>query len=248
MGTTQDSSPLSPRIELNSVVKSYLGQPVLNKLSFRLEGARTLLLLGANGSGKSTLLRILAGLIVPDSGTVFVGHSATRRSYYGHEPQLYLGLSVLENLRFFAALLAADMCGDRLCQSNSNGGSRFEVDAFIEHWGLATIRHKRIHELSRGMRARVGLCRSFLGAPDVLLLDEPTSNLDQNASELVVKEIDAAQKRGATIVVASHDVTRLCGIAQEAIVLAHQNIACHERLGPGGASIQAVSLYHKVNA
>jgi cell division transport system ATP-binding protein len=81
-----------------------------------------------------------------------------------------------------------------------------------------------------------------------LLLDEPTSNLDQNTAELVVKEIEAAHKRGAIIVVASHDVTRLCGVAQEAIVLAHQNIVCHERLGPGGASIEAVPLYHKVNA
>jgi ABC-type multidrug transport system ATPase subunit len=230
--------PGEPEPKMSLVVeklnKSFFKHAVLSNLSIRFDGAGCVLFLGANGSGKSTLFRILAGLLSPDSGTVHIksGRSATQVAYYGHEPQVYLGLSVLENLSFFKKLYADTR----------------PLDAHSTQWALGSLLNKQVADLSRGQRARLALCRTFMGNPDIFLLDEPTTNLDQENAERVCQAIAAARDRGCLILVATHDVTRLCAFSREAVLLAHGQVLCHETLGPGGASTQAIPLYQKVNS
>jgi ABC-type multidrug transport system ATPase subunit len=170
------------------------------------EGERVLLL-GANGAGKSTLLRIVAGLTRPDSGSISLRVSG-RISLFSHHLFLYPRLTVQENLSLFAALQE-----DSLPLSQS-----------LEAWGLSAHASTPVSALSKGNQARVALARASLVPSPVLLLDEPTSNLDERGASQLRAVVDGLKtdRGGAPIViVATHDLHRLGDFASRVVVM-HQ--------------------------
>jgi heme exporter protein A len=196
-------------IELDGLVRRYGERTALDGVSVTVPAGATLVVFGPNGAGKSTLLRVLATLLRPQGGTARVlGNELPREGWkvrgrvglLGHEPLLHRDLTARENLRFHARL----------------HGVAFErIDALLDQVGLALRGDEPIRELSRGMVQRVAACRAVLHEPDVLLLDEPTANLDPAAVEAL--EPLVGRSSGRTRVVTSHDPAR--GLAEADVVL-----------------------------
>jgi len=197
------------------ICKSFGRQRVLHDLELQVQPEELTLLLGANGSGKSTLLRICVGLSRADKGEVTIDGEALGRSAYksighaGHDLFLYRNLTVGENLKLFSSL-------------NRNSAS---TQSFLDSWNLSEHRDKRISELSKGQRARLSLCRTFLHNPKYLFLDEPTSSLDERTLDFLMERVRAAVKEGGCALIATHDVKRLSEHATRVLVLRDGRIA-----------------------
>jgi heme exporter protein A len=172
--------------------------------------------LGPNGSGKTTLLRMLATLLRPSGGEARVlgcelpGEAWKLRGrigYLGHEPLLYRDLSGRENLAFQARLhgIAAEDAERRIAE-------------LLEAVAMERRADERIAELSAGMRQRLAICRCALHRPELLLLDEPDSNLDAESRELAQALIGPGA--GRTRVLVTHDPERYAGEADRVLQLA----------------------------
>ena len=198
-----------PALELEGLARHYGEREALSGVSLSLPVGQTLVVFGPNGAGKTTLLRVLATLLRPHAGEVRVLGSRLpgdawavrgRVGLLGHEPLLYRELTALENLRFHARL---------------HGVSDERVDALLDSIAMRPRAGEPLRTLSRGMVQRVAVARAVLHDPELLLLDEPHSNLDPAAIELVAPLIGAASER--TRVICSHDPTG--GLAQADVVL-----------------------------
>lgn len=181
------------------IEKRYGSRRVLRDLSFVVERGGCLVVTGANGSGKTTLLRLLAGLTAPSRGTLDVSAERARLGYLAHEPLLYRELAALENLELFGRLYRIPERRER-------------IGMLLERFGLWEARSERVADYSRGMVQRLALCRTLLHAPDLLILDEPFTALDDEGAELLDREL-AALAGSATLVVSTHDSDRVAGLA-----------------------------------
>jgi heme exporter protein A len=204
-----------PAIACAGLRRDYGDRPALDGVGFELGAGESLVVLGPNGAGKTTLLRVLATLLRPSGGNVRVlGCSLPeeawelrgRIGYLGHEPLLYRDLSGRENLRFQARL---------------HGIGRAAAEARIEQLLRAVEMDRRaderVAELSAGMRQRLSICRCVLHRPELLLLDEPDSNLDVEGRELARELIGPGS--GRTRVVVTHDPERHLAEADQALRL-----------------------------
>ncbi len=196
-------------LEVDGLARHYGEREALTDVSLTLEQGRTLVVFGPNGAGKTTLLRILATLLRPHAGSVRVlGASIPDQSWavrgrvglLGHEPLLYRELSPAQNLTYHARLHGID-------------GSR--VEEVLEAVAISSRAGEAVRNLSRGMVQRVAVARAVLHEPDLLLLDEPYSNLDPAAVELVAPLIGPGS--GRTRVICSHDPGG--GLAEADLVL-----------------------------
>lgn len=162
---------------------------------------------GHNGAGKSTLLRLLAGLVAPQRGQVWLrGVPLTdidprdlcrHLGWLGHEPGLFLDLTALENLGLFATLQGSDAEPARLLESLAQVGIA-PADA-----------RRRVRGLSRGMQQRVALARLLCGDQKVWLVDEPATGLDADGLHLLAGLLAGARAQGRAVVVASHEFSCL---------------------------------------
>lgn len=181
------------------------GQVVLEEVDLDVHRGEILGLLGPNGGGKSTLLTLLAGLIRPTVGRAWVGDlpaDRVARSQTGQvglitaEPGLYPLLTGWENLEFFGQL-----CGLAGPEIRARGAA---VLAGLD-LGAAEL-DRRVGEYSTGMRQKVSLTRALLLSPRLLLLDEPTANLDPLASAAILRSVRDAADRGLAVVLVTHDL------------------------------------------
>ncbi|HEY7002831.1 MAG TPA: ABC transporter ATP-binding protein [Gaiellaceae bacterium] len=179
---------------------------VLRDLDLDVPAGGFLLVTGPNGSGKSTLLALLAGLLAPTEGEIAVELTRERIGYLAHEPLVYRELTALENLDLYGRLYHVPE-------------RRETIGALLERFGLWEARHERVASFSRGMQQRLALCRVLLHGPELLLLDEPYSALDADATRLVDDLVSELAGR-RTFAVATHDPGRLERFATEAIALA----------------------------
>ena len=193
-------------ISVRRLTRRFGSTRALAGINLEIAAGEVVVAFGHNGSGKTTLLKVVAGLLRPTSGEVLVAGRAPRAvrgrlGFLGHDLYLYPHLTAMENLAFFARL--------------------YDVPAGVADRALAAVgmAHKRdalAHTLSHGEGQRVALARATLHDPDVLLVDEPFSGLDEASAaalpELLVRE-------GRTLVVATHDVERGKAIADRIVVL-----------------------------
>jgi ABC-type multidrug transport system ATPase subunit len=191
-------------IELRGLRRDYDERPALAGVDVSLGRGESLLVLGPNGSGKTTLLRILATLLRPSGGEARVfGASLPRDAWkvrgriglLGHDALLYRDLSGRENLRFHARL-----------HGLRGEAAEARISALLAGVGMERRGDDRVVELSAGMRQRIAACRCVLHEPELLLLDEPDSNLDAGGRELVGRLI--GPQPGRTRVLVSHDPER----------------------------------------
>jgi sn-glycerol 3-phosphate transport system ATP-binding protein len=218
------------QVRLSDVTKSFVGEPAVDRVSFAAEAASLVVLLGPSGCGKSTTLRLIAGLDVPDRGTIEIaGHDVTasppaRRgvAMVFQSYALFPHLSVAENIVF----------GLRVRRV-----SRAERDARLKRaadvLGLTRLLERKPSQLSGGQQQRVALGRAIVAQTPVCLMDEPLSNLDAQLRGEMRREIRALQRRlGITMVYVTHDQIEAMTMADQVILMRAGRI---EQNGPPAA-------------
>lgn len=179
-------------------------------------------LFGQNGSGKSTLLRVLTGLLRPRRGSVeYKGVNVDasdedwRRlvGYAGHDPGLYPRLTVIENLDLFGRMYGADLDRNHL---------------LLEGLDVAEWKDTPVSDLSAGLRRRVSVARALAHDPQVLLLDEPYANLDDDAAGAVSASLTDWWKPGRLGIVASHGAKRVKEYAHASVVLQRGSLVAYQ--------------------
>ncbi len=220
MTTTPSSAPVTV-IAVRGLVKRFGIKTVLKGMDFQAEEGEFVALLGPNGAGKTTFLRILASLSRPSAGDVRVkGHrlpqqaTAVRRrlGFVSHQPLLYGDLSGEENLRFYARLYSLPDANERIA-------------AVLKMVGMYRHRRDLVRTYSRGMQQRLAIARALLPDPDVLLLDEPYTGLDQDAAAMLDEILARVSTQKRTVVLTSHDLSKAALLASRFDVLARGKIA-----------------------
>jgi heme exporter protein A len=189
-------------LEIQNVSKSFFMRPVLKNVSLKVEDGDSVGIAGANGAGKTTLLRTLARISACDSGDILLdGESLLKGKpnvragvlFISHHPNLYPVLTGEENL-----LLTARLYGQTK--------SAAEISSALEEVGLSRFRWDPIRNYSRGMLQRLGLAKTLIVPWKLLLLDEPTTGLDEDGSRLIEQFLLRWRKEGRSMIIVSHDI------------------------------------------
>jgi ABC-type multidrug transport system ATPase subunit len=205
-------SRVAPVVELRNVTKTFGPVRALVGVSCRFVAGTVSVVRGPNGSGKSTLLSIVGTLARPSSGAVDHGSLGVRRAtvrralgWLGHESLCYLDLTGRQNIELAARLHGRD------------GGEAFSRAA--ERFGLGAFADRAVRTYSRGQRQRVALARALVHEPLLLLLDEPTTGLDRAGSDQLADVVRAEARRGAVVVVVTHDAPFADAVADHNVTL-----------------------------
>ena len=193
-------------IRARGLGRAFGAKRVVHELDLDVPRGGFLLVTGPNGSGKTTLLRLCAGLAIPTAGELDVALERGRIGYLAHEPLVYRELTALENLDLYARLY-------RVAER------RERIGMLLERFGLWGARHERADSYSRGMLQRLALCRALLHDPELLVLDEPYSGLDEQGAVLLDRELEA-RRASCAFVVATHDPARIDLFATSKLALA----------------------------
>jgi heme exporter protein A len=190
-------------IKARNLSKRYDEKRVFRRVNIDLAGGEFLLVTGANGSGKTTLLRVLAGLAAPSGGELELP-ARELVGYLGHDPLVYRELTPLENLTLFGRLYRVPERAER-------------IGMLLERFGLWDVRHQRVATFSRGMQQRLGLCRTLLHNPELIVFDEPFNALDAAGAALLDETL--TELAGRTLVVATHDPDRVSQLVTQRLAL-----------------------------
>ncbi|MGL4363822.1 MAG: gliding motility-associated ABC transporter ATP-binding subunit GldA [Bacteroidales bacterium] len=210
-------------IKVVNVSKIYGGQIALNHISFEVGQGQVIGLLGPNGAGKSTMMKILAGFIPPSSGEVFINeldiakHSLEIRRMIGYLPEhnpLYLDLYVKEYLRLLTDVYKLPKSSDK------------QVAELVELVGLGDEQHKKIGQLSKGYRQRVGLAQALLHNPSILILDEPTAGLDPHQL-LTIRSLIMEIGKEKTVILSTHIMQEVEAVCQQVMIIKQGSIVAH---------------------
>jgi ABC-2 type transport system ATP-binding protein len=210
-------------IEVNAISKSYGAQKALDNISFSIKKGEIVGFLGPNGAGKSTLMKILTTYIVADEGSASVNgndvnaqQKAVQQSigYLPEHNPLYLDLYVREYLAFNADVYKV---------------AKSRIEEVIVLTGLSSESHKKIGQLSKGYRQRVGLSNALLHNPEVLILDEPTTGLDPN--QLVeIRNVIKSVGKDKTIFLSTHIMQEVEAICDRVIIIDKGKIVADKKL------------------
>lgn len=199
---------------VNQLTKVYGTQIAVNHISFTAEPGKIVGFLGPNGAGKSTTMKMITGFIPPSDGTATVcgfdinTHSMDVRKCLGYLPEnnpLYLDMYVKEFLAFIAGL-----------QHLENSAMR--IKEMIQQTGLEREQYKKISQLSKGYRQRVGLAQAMLHDPKVLILDEPTTGLDPNQLVEIRKLIKQLGKE-KTVILSTHIMQEVEAVCDQVVII-----------------------------
>lgn len=217
----RNSAGVQPAVALSGIVRHFGRFAALRGITADFAPGKLHVILGENGAGKSTLLRIMAGLLQPTRGELRVlGTSAlrdvaTRVGYMGHAPLVYDELDAMENLRYFAGLYG--ISDDQVCARA------------IESVGLDPELKRRVGQYSQGMRQRISLARAILHDPELLLLDEPFSNVDLNSAKEMARLLRHTADQGKTVFVVTHQAALMEPVTDECVVIAAGRLAAREQ-------------------
>jgi ABC-2 type transport system ATP-binding protein len=217
------SKSLGMSIEVQNISKSYGAQKALDNVSFSVKKGEIVGFLGPNGAGKSTLMKILTTFLNADEGTASVNGSDVSENQkavqlsVGYLPEhnpLYLDLYVREYLAFNADVYKV---------------AKSRIEEVIQLTGLSPESHKKIGQLSKGYRQRVGLATALLHNPDVLILDEPTTGLDPN--QLVeIRNVIKNVGKDKTVFLSTHIMQEVEAICDRVIIIDHGKIVTDKKL------------------
>lgn len=198
-----------------NLYKTFGSRRVLRGLNLTVKPGEIVALIGVNGAGKSTLMRILSTLTKPDGGRVILNgipvdkDPIRARRQIGvvlHAPMLYGSLTGSENLRFY-------------CRAFGIADAEQRIKRVLEEMNLASRADDLVRTYSRGMQQRLSIARAFLHDPQILLLDEPLTGLDDDSILRLHNSLISAVEQGKTILFATHDLEHACSLATRVDVL-----------------------------
>ena len=201
-------------IVLEGASKRFGTHTALHPTDLVISRGQAALLVGANGAGKSTLLRLIAGLSRPSEGLLQIGGHDLQRTpearaaigLISHQTLLYDELTARENLDFFARLYGLT-------------NQQQQLETALVEVGLLERQNQRVGSFSRGMKQRLALARATLHDPSILLLDEPFTGLDANASAILHHLLLSFLQKGGTFVLATHRLDAADGLVDRLLVL-----------------------------
>jgi ABC-2 type transport system ATP-binding protein len=212
-------------IIVSGLTKHFGQQTAVNNISFTVNKGEIVGFLGPNGAGKSTTMKMITGYLVPDKGEILVCDEVVEhekintKKKIGYLPEsnpLYTDMYVREYLGFVAGIHKLDQPGMRIA-------------SVIEMVGLDKEANKKIKQLSKGYKQRVGLAAAMIHDPEVLILDEPTSGLDPNQI-LEIRSVIKKLGETKTILFSSHIMQEIESICKKVIILNHGNIVANDSL------------------
>ena len=202
------------KIEVRELTKRYGPQLAVDNISFTVNTGEIVGFLGPNGAGKTTTMKIITNFIAPTSGDVLIDGTSIReqpneiKRHIGYLPEnnpLYNDMPVIDYLRFVGELLNLDNLTGR-------------IKDVIEKVGLYDEKHKKIGELSKGYKQRVGLAQAIIHDPDVLVLDEPTSGLDPNQI-IEIRNLIKQLGQQKTVLLSTHIMQEVEAICDRIIII-----------------------------
>jgi ABC-type multidrug transport system ATPase subunit len=206
----------APVVTVSNLIKQFGRFAALRGVTAEFSGGKLYAILGDNGAGKTTLLRTLAGLSQPSSGEVAIFGAKDFRDicqqvgYMAHPSLLYDEMSGMENLQYFARLYGIT--------------SSTRCAEVIRSVGLDPDLVRHVGQYSQGMRQRMSLARALLNDPQILLLDEPFSNVDIHSAIEMVRLLARSRDQGKTIFVVTHQASLLEGAADEFVWMEYGKI------------------------
>ena len=230
-------------ISVKEISKHYGPQIAVDKVSFSVESGEIVGFIGPNGAGKSTTMKIITGTLPPDHGEVVIrGMPALEqqkeiRKIIGYLPEnnpLYLEMYTREYLNYVAGLYRI-----------TGSWARERISRVVQMTGLNPESHKKIGNLSKGYRQRVGLAQALIHDPEILILDEPTSGLDPN--QLVeIRNLISTIGKSKTVLLSTHILQEVEAICDRVIVIDKGKIVADERASSlrekGGRQIQTIHI------
>lgn len=219
------------RLQGTALEKRFGRVAALRGVDFEIAAGESVAILGANGAGKSTLLRILAGLSRPSRGR-FEAHADGCETplarevlrgavgYVGHASLLYGELTARENLVFAGRL-------------QGRPPERHQLDALLDQFGLGDVSDRRAGTFSRGMTQRLAIARAIVHEPDLLLLDEPFTGLDEVSTQRLVSQLGGLRADGRSLLLITHDPRRAIELSDRALVLHRGQIRATPARGDG---------------
>src|SRR3954463_723400 len=212
-------------IRVNQLLKVYGEQKAVNNISFKVDKGEIVGFLGPNGAGKSTTMKIITGYLQQDSGEAFVSNvNVTKEPFtikkkIGYLPEanaLYYDMYVKEYLGFISEVHKIE-------------NKKAKIESVIKLTGLTVESKKKIGQLSKGYKQRVGLAAALIHDPEVLILDEPTSGLDPNQI-IEIRNVIKAQGKNKTVLFSSHILQEVEAICDRVIIINKGRIVADDRL------------------
>jgi ABC-2 type transport system ATP-binding protein len=212
-------------IEVKNLVKIYGEQKAVNNISFKVNKGEIVGFLGPNGAGKSTTMKMITGYLQPSSGDAVVcdvnvqNNPLGTKQKIGYLPEsnaLYFEMYVKEYLEFIAEVHKIQNTATRITE-------------VIQQVGLTSEAHKKISQLSKGYKQRVGLAAALIHDPEVLILDEPTSGLDPNQI-IEIREVIKQLGKNKTVLFSSHILQEVEAICDRVIIINKGNIVADDQL------------------
>lgn len=201
-------------IQVTHLLKQYGAQKAVNNVSFSLNKGEIVGFLGPNGAGKSTTLKMITGYLQPDAGEIKVCgvdvhkdvmNAKKKIGYLPESNPLYYDMYVKEYLEFVAGV-------------HKIHNTKLKIQSTIELTGLTVEQRKKIGQLSKGYKQRVGLAAALLHEPEVLILDEPTTGLDPNQI-IEIRNVIKEQGRNKTVLFSSHILQEVQAICDRVIII-----------------------------
>ncbi|CAM3700882.1 ATP-binding cassette domain-containing protein [Polynucleobacter antarcticus] len=210
-------------IELKEIIVKSDGRIILNIPHALIPTDRICACIGPNGAGKTTFLKLIDGLITPDSGSIVHSSSETRSSLVLHHTPM---------------IKASARINMALVQDADPSISSADIDAVIIQIGLSQLANSPAHKLSAGERQKLCLGRVMLQKPNLVLLDEPTANLDPTTTEQVEEIIRQFRQRGSSVIFTSHQLAQVQRLADYIVFIDHGEIKEKGPVGPFFSSPQ----------
>jgi tungstate transport system ATP-binding protein len=203
---------MSISLRLENIEKDYVTVKALDDVSLSAEGGKIAVLIGVNGAGKTTLLRIIAGLEKQDKGRILfnddpIAHKELRQiTTLVFQRTAMFSMSVYDNLAFGLKI-----------RGQSDSDIKEKIADALHDVGLKNFEKRKAKRISGGEQQRVALARAFLLEPKILLLDEPTANLDPHSATIIENAILKRKRRETVIIMATHNLTQAKRLSDEII-------------------------------
>ncbi len=228
-------------IKVENITKSYGPQKAVDRISFHVKTGEILGFLGPNGAGKTTTMKMLTNYLLPEEGNIFIGGKSLLeeadelKKHIGYLPEnnpLYQDMPVIDYLQFCAEI--QQIPGEKIAG---------RIREMVRVCGLNQEKHKKIGELSKGYRQRVGLAQAMIHDPEILILDEPTSGLDPNQI-IEIRKLIRELGREKTVILSTHIMQEVEATCDRILIINKGQIVADGTAESLSKQVQGQELLH----